>query len=162
MLTKQFGALHMLILAAILSATILVGLGVIYFLDRATISSTLSKKDLQRLNRTEPVPNRFAVDSSQSNSTPTLGAAANPSAENPSAENPSAANPEAANPGAENTGAAKNATDQLNNQTLPNESAAQTERDINTPDSNEEIRAAVQRALEKIQENAQTRLNTDN
>lgn len=139
MLTKQFGALHMLILAAILSATILVGLGVIYFLDRATISRTLSKKDLQRSNPTEPAPNRFAVDESQSS--PTLGAAKT---------------------AAEKKGAAKSTTDTLNNQTLPNEGTAETTRDSNTTDSNEEVRAAVQRALEKIQENAETKLNSGN
>lgn len=42
--TKQFGALHIFILAALLVSSILIGLTVLFFLDRALLAQTLSQR----------------------------------------------------------------------------------------------------------------------
>ena len=71
MLNKQFGALHFFILAAILAATILIGLGTIFFLDRALIARTASQRDTQNS------PSERALANDETTVKPTLGAAKN-------------------------------------------------------------------------------------
>lgn len=47
MLTKQFGALHLVILAALLISSIIIGLGVLIVLDRAMLASSAGRMDLE-------------------------------------------------------------------------------------------------------------------
>lgn len=70
MRTKQFGTLPLLVLAAILITTIVVGLGVIFFLDKSMIAKTVSQAETRKNAVIEP---KLATDST--NTPPTLGAA---------------------------------------------------------------------------------------
>lgn len=52
MLNKQFGALNIVILAALLGSSIVIGLAVLFFLDRALLSRTASQRDHPSLRST--------------------------------------------------------------------------------------------------------------
>lgn len=70
MRTKQFGTLPLLVLAAILVATIVIGMGVIIFLDKSMIAQTVSQAETRKSAISEPA---LATDTTQT--APTLGAA---------------------------------------------------------------------------------------
>lgn len=73
MLSKHRGAMHLIVLVAILAGTVLTGLLVIYFLDRALIAQTVSRIPPASTNPTEPNLPMLAGDQLQPK--PTLGAA---------------------------------------------------------------------------------------
>jgi len=50
MLPKQFGALHFFVLAALLAFSVIVGLGVLFFLDRAMLARTAAQSQYSGIN----------------------------------------------------------------------------------------------------------------